>query len=815
MRKWIVLVIVLLVLGGAIGLALANLNSYLNSNRVWLADQVAAALGRTVTFDEVGVSILGGFGARVKNLRIGDDPAFAKEDFVRAGEVQVAVKILPALFGRYEVRKILLEKPSLTIIREKAGFNFNSIGSAPRRSADGKPEKSPSSAEPSAGGSSRAAFLVGLMNLRGGEIRYLDRTVSPPSEAVVRDLDLSVSDLSLTTPIGLRLTANLLGSQKRNLKVEGTIGPLGSPPNPQAAPLEASLEVGPIVLDELKKLEAVAKVLPPELSCADPMLLRARAKGTAARLSLEAELDGSDAAIRYGQAFTKPKGVPLRLALSVERAGTSMDVKTLSLRLAALDLTGKGTVGSAPGSPIDVQLDSKPTALSGWDRLIPAFSGYDVSGNVEVHVRARGKVGPGETPEVDGTIALQDVNAKQKGSPYEIESLSTKIALRGDSATLPPTKFQLGGSPIEVEASIQSLRSRAGTFVLHSPELRAVSLGFEDPQAKKAEVIRGLEMRGQFRAAEKSAELRGNLRSNEGSLRDVDYQDLAAEFGYENRSAELGRLALRAFDGTYDGSGRYDLREAENPKFSFKWSGRGMVLKTLRATKFPGAEQKIEGRLDADLALDGSGSGWEAIRKTLRGDGRMNVKDGVLKDVNIADQVLAGVTGIGGLSNLISPRTRSKYPELFSTSDTRFEKLGGTVQIADGEARTNDLTLAARDYAVLGRGSFALENRLDFTATLVASQRLTDDVVTDVREAKYISNDDGRLEIPFHLTGSLPGVKPKPDGEFIARALARAAVGKGIEKLLGGKKSSSAPGEKTPRPEQDLLRKGLEGLFGR
>lgn len=818
MRKWIILAVVVLVLAGASGFALANLNSYLNRNKDWLTSQITAALGRTVTFDEVGVSILGGFGARVKNLRIGDDPAFAKEDFVRASEVQVAVKILPALFGRYEVKRILLVKPSVTIVRDKGGFNFDSIGKAPNRAGEAAGEKAGASrpAEPPSGSAaSPAVFLVALVNLSGGELRFVDRRMSPASEVRVGDLDFVASDLSLTQPVGLHLAAALFGAKKRNLTLDGTIGPLGSPPNLKTAAIDLSLKLGPVVLDEAKKLEAIAKALPPELSSADPILLEARAKGTAERLSLEMRLDGSAAGISYGQAFTKPKGVPFKLDVSAERAGAALDVKNLSLRLAALDLTGKGAVGSVPGSTIDLQIDSKPTSLAGWDRLIPALAGHDVSGSAEVHVRARGKVGSDQPPEITGAITLQDVNAKQEGSPYEIESLSTKINLGGDSAVLPPTKFRLGGSPVELEATLRSFRSRTGTFVLRSPELRAASLGLAAPEAKKAEVIRGLEARGEFRAAAKGTEFHGSLRSSEGSLRDVDYRDLAAELGLEDRVARLDRLSLGAFDGSYAGSGRYDLREPANPKFSFQSSVRGMVLKALLGTKFPGAEEKIDGRLDADLALSGSGSGWETIRNSLRGDGRMDVKDGVIKDVNIADQVLASVTGIGGLSSLVSPRTRSKYPELFSTGDTRFEKLGGTVQIADGEARTDDLTLAARDYAILGRGRYALENRVDLTATLVASRGLTDDVVADVKEAKYIANDEGRLEIPFRLTGSLPRVRPKPDSAFITRTLARAAVGKGIEKLLGRKKSSGAPGEKTPRPEQELLRKGLEGLFGR
>jgi len=91
-------------------------------------------------------------------------------------------------------------------------------------------------------------------------------------------------------------------------------------------------------------------------------------------------------------------------------------------------------------------------------------------------------------------------------------------------------------------------------------------------------------------------------------------------------------------------------------------------------------------------------------------------------------------------------------------------------------------------------------------------------VIADVREVKYLANEQGKIEIPFRLTGALPHVKPKPDGEFIARALSRAVVGKGLEKIFGKDKPPPPGVTATPdlkHPERELLKKGLEGLFGR
>ncbi len=515
---------------------------------------------------------------------------------------------------------------------------------------------------------------------------------------------------------------------------------------------------------------------------------------------VEAKLDGSDAAIRYGQSFRKPKGVPLKLDLRAERAAGAVDVKSLALRLAELNLTAKGRIDDAPGGALDFQVDSEKAPLAGWDKLLPAFVGHQVSGTAEVHVRAQGKTGSKEMPQLSGTVALVGVSAKKSGSPYEIDDLNGRIELKGASAIIPQTTFKLSGSPVTVRAEVASFRPVAATFDLQSPQLAATSLQVASASAKRPEVLRGVELHGQLRTADKGApEFQGSLRSTDGSLRDFDYRDLAADVSLRDEIVNLAKLDLRAFDGSYSGGGRYDMRDKESPRFDFRSSVRGMDVKKILESQSPGSEKRLEGRLDADLELSGAGRQWEAIKPRLRGNGRLDVRDGVLKDVNLADQVLQSVTGIGGLSSLISPRVRAKHRELFETGDTKFDKMGGSVVIADGVARTEDLTITARDYAMLGKGIYSLDNQLDFNASFVASRELSDDVVADVRETKYLTNAQGKIEIPFRLTGALPRVKAKPDSQFIVNALSRAVLGKGLDKLFG--KGKPPPPGVTPTPD--------------
>src|SRR5262249_26335360 len=237
---------------------------------------------------------------------IADDPTFSTKDFVKAGEVQVSLALWPALFGRYEVKRIVLVKPEVSIIRTKEGFNYDSIGKPPKGSespqaapAPAPTVKPPSRAEVRA---EQTAVLVSLVDIDRGELRYIDRTASPPSDLRVGDLDFSASDVSVDHPIRLRMATALFGADKQNVRIEGSLGPVGSPPNLRTAPLDLSIQVGPVVLDNLRKVEVLSKALPVELSSGDLMSLAAKVSGSLGeRLKVEAKVDGSDAAIRIGQ----------------------------------------------------------------------------------------------------------------------------------------------------------------------------------------------------------------------------------------------------------------------------------------------------------------------------------------------------------------------------------------------------------------------------------------------------------------------------------------------------------------------------------
>src|SRR5258706_9984878 len=129
MRKWLIMAgATLLVLVAVTALALMNLNSLINRNKAYLLAKAQESLGRQLGVGDIALTLWGGIGVRLKQFSLSDDPAFSKEPFVRAADLQVNMKLLPLLRKELQVRNLVLHEPVINVIRDKSGqFNFSTI----------------------------------------------------------------------------------------------------------------------------------------------------------------------------------------------------------------------------------------------------------------------------------------------------------------------------------------------------------------------------------------------------------------------------------------------------------------------------------------------------------------------------------------------------------------------------------------------------------------------------------------------------------------------------------------------------------------
>jgi len=820
MRKWIIGVTVLIVLSVVVVVALVlNVNSLIARNKDYLIGQAEQALGRKISVGEVEATFVSGLGVRLSNFVMADDPGFSSDEFVRARDLQVNLKFWPLLRKEFEVKRVILHDPVIRIIRNKAGvFNFSTIA---KDNAKKTPEKEKKVAKPEQ--EAPAALLVSLIDISGGDVRYIDR--KDGTDLQLRQIDLKVEDLDVNRPVSVRLAAAVY-ADKQNLNLTGRVGPVGAGRELNQVPLDIELDIDPLDMTRLKTAAPnLKKVLPKELDLSGVFRVKdLKFKGTLKDLALNGAIEGTNGALRYGGTFQKPAGIPLTLSADARYLGNKLAIRKGFLKLHTLELASAGDIQLGDTPVVSLSVDSKPASLNGWDRIVPAIASYQLAGTMELKATMRGKVGNGAAPQVQGVLTLKNASAKPPDFPRPIENLDTRIQFSGQRADIDEMTLSLGKSRIRVGAAVERFAPLTLSYKLSTPELWPADYTTALAEERRGDVIRNLRSEGRLNMANGSMTYQGKLTSADGTLYNVAYKNLDAALSLADKVANIRSLRVNALSGALQVEGEYGFKDA-TPRFSFASKAQGIDVKELYTALDAKAERDIRGRLNADMKLSGSGKTWEEIKPNLRGQGEAEVLQGAVHNFNVAESVLTGITGVPGLTNvIISPSLRQKYPETFTAKDTEFKELKTLLDLADGRINIKNLRMAAAEFFVQGKGWADFNRQVDMRATLSFSQRLSADLSHSAREIKYLLNNQGQLEIPFTLSGTLPNVKPKPDSNFLGQVVQRGFMRRGAEELqnrfLGGKERAEdrkiAPDQGNQRNStDDLIRRGLESLFKR
>jgi len=184
-----------------------------NQFRPQLEAAMGGALGRKVALGNVKVALFSG-GVTIEDLSIADDPAFSTAPFVTAKSVSVGVELMPLIFSRsLHVKSFRLVDPQVVLLNSSSGkWNFSGLS-----------QSGASSSAPAGG--SMAAMSIAIQKLEIANGRILVGTPGVRGkERVYENVNLEVSDLSLTTQFPFRVTAKTPGAGTATL--DGKAGPL-------------------------------------------------------------------------------------------------------------------------------------------------------------------------------------------------------------------------------------------------------------------------------------------------------------------------------------------------------------------------------------------------------------------------------------------------------------------------------------------------------------------------------------------------------------------------------------------------------------
>jgi AsmA protein len=211
-----------------------------NQFRPTIEEKASAALGRKVDVGNLSLSLFTGSLA-ADNLAIADDPKFSKSPFLTAKSIKVGVELLPLILRKdLIITDIVIDNPEVTLLRNPGGeWNYSSFGASGAK-AQGKQGTPPPPAQQTETPAAAKAgeFSVEKLGLRNG--RVIVGSTNSPKRNTYDKVNLTASNVSLTTKFPVTLTANLPGGG--TLKLDGTVGPLDQE-NTALTPLNAKLTV--------------------------------------------------------------------------------------------------------------------------------------------------------------------------------------------------------------------------------------------------------------------------------------------------------------------------------------------------------------------------------------------------------------------------------------------------------------------------------------------------------------------------------------------------------------------------------------------
>lgn len=837
MRKVLIALVVLIIAVAAIlGYAIYNIDSLVGPYKDQIIAQAENQIGRKIQVDRLNVNIWGGIGVRFQDFSISENPAFGTGNFVQAKNLQVNVKLLPLLQRKIEVSSIILNDPTISIVRNDKGvFNFATLSAPAEAASEGgqrapappegqpagrqreskAPAEKPAAASPPAPGAPESEtgappqipeFVVSQLRISNGQIKYADKR--DKSSLELNKLDLTVRNFSLNEPFNVALAVALLEGEQ-NVNLESTIGPLGTPIEPDAIPIEARINITSLSFDSLQKaLPEIGRQMPGDLTLSGGMEAKDFAvNGDMKAFSVAGTLDFSGAGIKFGDTFNKPEGVALRIATDANVQPANIDVRNLDLVLNNLKLAGKGQVRLADRTALDLTFDMKPTELQGWDQLVPALKDFELGGKVAANATVKGAVGGGAVPEINGKATLDNLTAKTPALAKPVEELSATIDFSGKSATLQQTSLRVGRTRMNASAKVQNFAPLSLSYEFSSPE---VWLADFQPRPDD-EVLKTVKSSGRV-TNDKALSFEGTATSAQGSVAKFNYTNFKTDLDLKDPWLTIKTLELEALKGTINTTGKVQIK-GESPQFSFDSRVRGLDI-TEYAGGTPGMP-RFEGVINADVSASGRGKEWEAIKPTIVGKGQAEVVDGKLLEFNIAEQVLEGITGVPGLTSLISSRIRDKYPQIFKGETTEFEELNTAFNAAGGKANIEQLNLKARDYGVTGKGWIDFDGQTDVASLLSLSKELSSDLAGAAAPVRFLANDQGQVEIPFVLTGTMPNVRPRPNVAYLGEQMVNKGVSGLVERFIPGMGKPAAEGDTQTQgteAKQESRSKGIMGI---
>jgi AsmA protein len=227
---------------------------------------------------------------------------------------------------------------------------------------------------------------------------------------------------------------------------------------------------------------------------------------------------------------------------------------------------------------------------------------------------------------------------------------------------------------------------------------------------------------------------RGRLRIKEGTFQGTDFRNLLVAGEMKGGEVKLTQFTCAAFKGAVQGDGSLDMARDPSP-FRMNAKVTDVDVDTL-VNAFSSSKNVLKGKLNGDIALGGTGLSSDALKKSLTGNGTVQIKDGEIPWLNLINNIVRALGGKGG-----------------GKEKTAFDDLNTAFTIKNGMVSIPNLLLSQKETVIKLAGDIGLDSSLKMEGEAHLPTAVAGDLAG--KGLNFLSDDKGRLTIPFSLRGAV------------------------------------------------------------
>lgn len=779
----------LLVIGAVMVPFVVDVDDY----RPKIVESVRQKMNGKLELGKLSLSLWGQIRVNVAGFHLRD--AQGKE-IVSAEDVFFHVSFF-SIFSGSPVLTLKMQNPKVYVVKDKAG-KIDAMTLLKTQSAAPPPSATTSAAP--LGPSKNLPAIVEMARLgiemKNASLSYKDQMSGLVTD--VKDLNLTVRDLSLTRPTTLELTANL-DTQMKPLVVRG------------------------------------------------PVRLTARAESefTGAqfeRSKMTLNLDLNQLEILMPGTFEKKKGIIADAQAELAVTSGRTRIEKLNVRFHNAELDGAGTIGYGEPSPyVDLTLKSQEIPLSPWAQLSPMLKTYELGGKVNFGATLKGPfedlnyaanfVLTGVTTKAPNFKAVPRIDGQIKVVTDRIENLALTLKAPGnelrvggrmDSFTKPRIELVVNSPGMDLDQLIEFPKPKAGASTLDSDKYEGGVPGKSGAKTAAEDFDAAIDP---LRRNKMMGSATGSVKFNVALLKayGIKMTDVAGTMSLRDLAVDLENFRMGIWGGNIKASGNVRMKPTM-PVYRYGVSVEKLDLNQAVASQLELFKNTVVGV--AGFKMDGSGASFnpKPAKGNANAKGNFQVDKAIFTTIDVGKMASEAIhKSLGELASKIPPLRGQKLPNAPNVN-AKYETITGDLTITGGKfTMPNFLAKAERNQGVDLRGVTVIDlmdNTLQASWEVIDTYNITKarDLSVEasgVRVEHILAEGDGPVKYNVEVSGNM--FKPSVNYARVPESLGKVALGN-IAKAAEGrvkaelKKKAEEQTKKLTEKAAPQIRDALKGL---